>query len=45
VDRRHRDLVPPASLRDRVYAFARTQRTPDPALDTYLSLSADARRE
>ena len=32
-------LVPPASLRDRVYAFALTQRTPDGALDTYVSLS------
>ena len=32
-------LVPPASLRDRVYAFALMQRAPDRALDTYVSLS------
>ncbi len=32
-------LVPPASLRDRVYVFALMQRTPDRALDTYMSLS------
>ena len=32
-------LVPPAWLRDRVYAVALRQRTPDRALDTYMSLS------